>query len=238
MSSKNIILIFVLSFCVLGTADAQRKKKKKKGKPVAALAAANPVLDSIAYSLGVMIGQNFKSDGITDLNAKSLTKGIRDVLNGNGLQISENEAVNIATQYRMDLKEKVAKKNMEEGIAFLTANGEKDGVITLESGLQYKVVKEGKGPIPTAADKVKTHYHGMLIDGTVFDSSVERGEPIVFPVGGVIKGWQEALQLMPVGSKWQVYIPSPLAYGKRGAGEAIGPNSTLVFDVELIAIEQ
>ncbi len=237
MSSKNIILILVLSFCVVGSADAQKRKKgKKKGKPAAV--AAVQAIDSVAYSFGIMIGQNFKQDGIEDLDARSLARGIRDVLKGKDLQISENEAVNLANQFRTEQKNKIAMKNLEEGKAFLAANAENEGVVTLPSGLQYKIVKEGNGAIPTAADKVKTHYHGMLIDGTVFDSSVERGEPITFPVGGVIKGWQEALQLMPVGSKWQVYIPSELAYGARGAGEAIKPNATLVFDVELLDIEK
>jgi len=238
MSSKNIILILVLSFCVIGSTDAQKRKKGKKKAKSAAVEAVKPALDSVAYSFGVMIGQNFKQDGIKDLDARSLAKGIRDVLNNNNLQISENEAVNLANQFRKEQKQKIAMENLEKGKAFLAANAKKDGVVTLPSGLQYKIVKEGNGPIPTAADKVKTHYHGMLIDGTVFDSSVDRGEPITFPVGGVIKGWQEALQLMPVGSKWQVYIPSDLAYGTRGAGEAIKPNATLIFDVELLNIEK
>jgi len=125
---------------------------------------------------------------------------------------------------------------LKKGEEFLAKNAEREEVKVTDSGLQYEILEEGDGPMPTSSDKVKTHYHGMLIDGSVFDSSVERGQPISFPVMGVIKGWQEALQMMPVGSKWRVYIPSRLAYGERGAG-AIGPNSALVFEVELLEIE-
>ena len=126
--------------------------------------------------------------------------------------------------------------NLEEGLKFLSENRKKQGVVELPSGLQFMILKEGEGQIPTAADKVKCHYHGTLIDGTVFDSSVERGQPAVFPVNGVIQGWVEALQLMSTGSKWRLFIPSELAYGQNGAGGAIGPNSTLIFDVELLKI--
>jgi FKBP-type peptidyl-prolyl cis-trans isomerase FklB len=134
-------------------------------------------------------------------------------------------------------KEAEMKKNKMEGELFLKNNAEKEGVITLESGLQYEVLKKGDGAIPKATDKVKVHYHGTLINGDVFDSSVQRGEPTSFPVTGVIKGWVEALQLMPVGSKWKLFIPSDLAYGERGAGQKIGPGTVLIFEVELLGIE-
>jgi FKBP-type peptidyl-prolyl cis-trans isomerase FklB len=131
-----------------------------------------------------------------------------------------------------------ADKNKAEGEAFLAANKSKEGIVTLPSGLQYKILTEGKGPKPTAADTVVCNYRGTLINGTEFDSSYKRGEPATFPVGGVIKGWTEALQLMPVGSKWQLFIPSGMAYGERGAGADIGPNATLIFEVELISIQE
>ena len=134
-------------------------------------------------------------------------------------------------------KEAAKQKNKLEGEAFLKQNAERKEVITLESGLQYEVLTEGTGQVPSADDKVSVHYHGTLIDGTVFDSSVQRGQPTSFPVTGVIKGWVEALQLMPVGSKWKLFIPSDLAYGERGAGGQIGPNAALVFEVELLGIE-
>jgi FKBP-type peptidyl-prolyl cis-trans isomerase FklB len=142
------------------------------------------------------------------------------------------------SSYLQQLKADKIAKNREAGLKFLAENKTKPGVVTLPDGLQYLVLKEGTGPKPTINDKVKTHYHGTLIDGTVFDSSVDRGQPISFPVGGVIKGWTEALQLMPVGSKWRLFIPSELAYGDRGAGPKIGPGAALVFEVELLAIEQ
>ncbi len=237
ISSKNFILILLLSFCVVGQADAQRKKKRGKKKAAATVATPSPQIDSVSYSFGVMIAQNFKQDGIKDLDAKSLAKAIKDVLNDKELQIPENEAVNIANQYRLDMKSKIAEENLKAGEAFLAENAKKEGITTLESGLQYEILKEGDGNVPSASDKVNTHYHGTLIDGTVFDSSVERGQPISFPVMGVIPGWQEALQLMPVGSKWRVFVPSNLAYGTRGAGGIIGPNSALIFDIELLKIE-
>lgn len=142
------------------------------------------------------------------------------------------------SNYLQQMKTEKAAKNKAEGEKFLADNKAKAGIVTLPSGLQYQVIKEGTGAKPTINDKVKTHYHGMLIDGTVFDSSVDRGEPISFPVSGVIKGWTEALQLMPVGSKWRLFIPADLAYGDRQAGAKIGPGSTLIFDVELLDIEQ
>lgn len=144
----------------------------------------------------------------------------------------------MAFQQEMSSKMKnLAEKNTKEGEAFLEANKKKSGVITLPSGLQYKILKEGNGAKPTATQTVKCHYRGTLIDGKEFDSSYKRGEPTEFPVGGVIKGWTEALQLMPVGSKWELYIPSTLAYGERGAGQTIGPNAVLIFEIELLSIK-
>ncbi len=199
--------------------------------------------DKISYSIGLNIGRNFKSQGI-DANPDLVGAAIRDVLKGNKPLLTEEEAMAVLGAFQKEMRAKqMAKasesgdKNKKEGAAFLAANKAKDGVKTTASGLQYKIIKAGTGKIPKASDTVKTHYAGTLIDGTEFDSSIKRGDPATFPVGGVIKGWTEALQLMPVGSKWQLFIPADIAYGERGAGQAIGPNATLIFDIELLSIE-
>ncbi|MDH7514368.1 MAG: FKBP-type peptidyl-prolyl cis-trans isomerase [Bacteroidota bacterium] len=199
--------------------------------------------DSISYAIGLNIGRNFKMQNI-DIDMDLLAAGMKDML-AEMPRLTESKAEEIVMSYQQELlaKQEIAlakesEKNKSEGDAFLAENKKKPGVVTTPSGLQYKVLVEGTGPKPTAADKVKTHYTGMFIDGTVFDSSVKRGEPVVFPVGGVIKGWTEALQMMPLGSKWMLYIPPELAYGKEGSGGVIGPNVTLVFEVELLSIEK
>lgn len=192
--------------------------------------------DQVSYSLGVNIGTSLKNQGFEDLNLEAITTALSDVFNNNTLQITEEAGGQILNTYFQAMQTKKHSKNIEEGAAFLKANATKPDVITLPSGLQYKVLVEGNGAKPSASDKVTTHYHGTLINGTVFDSSVERGQPATFPVNGVIAGWIEALQLMPTGSKWQLYVPSNLAYGERGASELIGPNTTLIFDVELLSI--
>lgn len=193
-------------------------------------------LDSVSYSLGVNIGENIKTQ-FEDINLDNFEAGIKDVLEKDvEAKISDNQAQAIIQSYFSKKQQKQSESVIEEGINFLRENGKREGVTTLASGLQYEVINDGKGPKPTIEDNVTTHYHGTLIDGTVFDSSVDRGEPASFPVGGVIKGWTEALQLMAVGSKWKLYVPYDLAYGERGAGPQIGPYSTLIFDVELISI--
>jgi FKBP-type peptidyl-prolyl cis-trans isomerase FklB len=194
-------------------------------------------MEKISYALGLSLGNNLLGSGVADLNVAELTTGIQDVLDKKQPKISYQEAQEVINKYFEELQGKAFEKNVSEGKAFLEANGKRGEVVTLKSGLQYEILKEGNGPIPKANNTVKVHYHGTLIDGTVFDSSVERGEPISFPVGGVIAGWTEALQLMPVGSKWELYIPYDLAYGARRAGEKIAPYSTLVFQVELLGIE-
>jgi FKBP-type peptidyl-prolyl cis-trans isomerase FklB len=198
--------------------------------------------DKISYSIGMDIGTSLKRQDI-DLNADELAAGLRDALSGGKPKLTEDEVHKILTEFQQELQAKaqersqqLAEKNKKEGEAFLAANKKKPGVKTLPSGLQYKVITDGKGPIPKATDTVTTNYKGTLVDGTEFDSSYKRGEPATFPVNGVIKGWTEALQLMKVGSKWELYVPSDLAYGPRGAGQMIGPNSTLVFEVELLSI--
>lgn len=192
--------------------------------------------DSLSYAIGVSIGQNLQSQNFDSINYAALADGIKDFMEGKGLKMTEEQIGTTISQY-MSAKQK-AQEDMLAGAGreFLAKNAKRPGVVTLPSGLQYEVITEGNGPKPKPTDKVTTHYHGTLIDGKVFDSSVERGQPATFPVNGVIRGWQEALVLMPVGSKWKLYIPHELAYGERGAGGAIGPYSTLVFEVELLSI--
>lgn len=194
--------------------------------------------DSVSYALAVNIATNIKKQGIKGFDRAIFNKAFEDVLNGNTLAIDASLADAILRDYFTKEKSMTAQKNLEEGQKFLEENGKKDGVITLESGLQYIVIKEGTGNVPQLTDTVKTHYSGMLIDGTKFDSSYDRGEPISFPVTGVIKGWTEALLLMKEGAKWKLFIPADLAYGARGAGGVIPPNAALIFDIELLSIEK
>lgn len=193
-------------------------------------------IDSVSYSLGVNIGENIKAQ-FPNLDLKNFEVGIEDVLNDKKQpKVEGADAQKIIQDYFTKVQAKANEEKIEAGKKFLEENSKRDEVITLESGLQYEVLKAGEGAKPTPNDQVTTHYHGTLIDGTVFDSSVERGEPATFPVSGVIKGWTEALQLMSVGAKWRLYVPSDLAYGERGAGAQIGPHTTLIFDVELLKI--
>ena len=197
---------------------------------------AQTKMDSLSYSVGVMMAQGLKSQNLTDLQPEDLAKGINDVLKDQTLAISKEDAENIFRDYLQAQKANQHQAAVAEGKAFLEANGKRPEVTTTESGLQYEIMKEGTGAKPTAASKVSVHYHGTLIDGTVFDSSVERGQPTSFGVTQVISGWTEALQLMPLGSKWKLFIPYNLAYGDRAAGQKIGPFSTLIFEVELLEI--
>ncbi len=193
--------------------------------------------DSLSYAIGILWGQNIKQQGLTNINSDMVGKAISDVVNG-GTELLDMKSANQLVKEQINKQKEMAKKKNEaEGKAFLAKNAERQGVITLPSGLQYEVIKEGTGPMPKSSDKVSVHYEGTLIDGTVFDSSIQRGEPASFPVTGVIQGWVEALQLMKVGSKWKLFIPSNLAYGDRGAGGQIGPYATLVFEVELLGID-
>ena len=197
-----------------------------------------------SYAIGMNIGKNLKRDSV-EVDPAILLRGLKDALAGNKLLLTDEEAKAALTALQTEVRAKeeaktkaAAVENKKAGEAFLAANKTKEGVVTLPSGLEYKIIKEGTGPKPAAEDTVLCHYRGTLVDNTEFDSSYKRGEPLKIPVGGVIKGWTEAIQLMPVGSKWQLFIPSDLAYGERGApGSPIGPNSTLVFEVELISIE-
>lgn len=200
-------------------------------------------LERLSYALGLSMGNNFKSSGIEEMNIKEFAEGVAAVFEGTQPKMSYDEAKNVIREFFTALEEKqnaaaakMGEVNKAAGEAFLAENAKRPEVKTTESGLQYEVINEGKGDKPAASDTVVVHYTGTLIDGTVFDSSVERGTPATFGVTQVIPGWVEALQLMQVGAKWRLYIPSDLAYGPRGAGGAIGPNSTLIFDVELIQI--
>jgi FKBP-type peptidyl-prolyl cis-trans isomerase FklB len=196
----------------------------------------NP-MDTVSYAVGVWLGNIVKQQGFDKVDTKTVSEALGQVLNGGDLAIDPNQAGEILKNYIESKKEREAAENVAAGKKYLEENAKKEGVSVTDSGLQYEILKEGTGPIPTAKDRVNVHYHGTLIDGTVFDSSVERGTPATFGVTQVIKGWVEALQMMPVGSKWRLTIPSEIAYGERGAGGAIGPGATLIFDVELLGIE-
>ncbi len=194
-------------------------------------------MDKFSYGIGLGIGQNLLAMGVNDLSVEDFAQAIKDVLQGNETAISHTEAREIVNSYFAELEAKLNAANIEEGKKFLEENKKRPGVVTLPSGLQYEVINEGKvGTYATAADQVQCHYEGTLINGTLFDSSVKRGQPATFGVTQVIPGWVEALQLMPEGAKWKLYIPSDLGYGAQGAGEMIPPHSTLIFEVELLKI--
>ena len=226
----------------------------KTGQSTAAKPAAPAPLvlktqqEKASYAIGANIGRGMKKDGV-QIDSRVLSRGISDALAGRKLAMTDEEMQAALTTLQAEVRKKLeaeaaaaAAANKAAGDQFLAANKTKEGVVTLPSGLQYKILKAGTGPKPTAADQVECNYKGTLVDGTEFDSSYKRGQPATFPVGQVIKGWTEALQLMPVGSKWELFVPSNLAYGERGAGQrgadVIGPNSTLIFEVELLSIKE
>ena len=222
---KSNIYLIVSLFISINTTTKSMNAQKIKNE-----------VDSVSYSLGVNIGENIKSQ-FPDIDLKNFESGIQDVLSDKKEpKIEGQDAQKLIQDYFKKQQEKASEGKIEEGKAFLAENGKRTEVITLESGLQYEVLNSADGPKPTLNDQVTTHYHGTLLDGTVFDSSVDRGQPATFPVSGVIKGWTEALQLMSVGSKWRLFVPYDLAYGERGASAQIGPYSTLIFDVELLKI--
>ena len=196
----------------------------------------NTQIDSVSYSLGISVANNLKSSGFESIETHAVASAFSDVFEGNEVKINEEDANVLIQDYFVELSQKKSQEAISTGQAFLDENGKKEGVTTTASGLQFEVLTNGTGATPVETDQVTVHYHGTLVDGTVFDSSVERGQPATFPVNGVIPGWVEALQLMNVGSKYKLYIPSDLAYGERGAGGSIGPNETLIFEVELLSI--
>ncbi|MFY9909765.1 MAG: FKBP-type peptidyl-prolyl cis-trans isomerase [Candidatus Sulfotelmatobacter sp.] len=230
------------------TATTKPKTSTAK-KPAATTRHAAPLTlktdkEKFSYALGMRMGANFKKQGV-EVDPAILERGVKDALAGGKTLLTEEQAQTELMQVQNEMRKKQQEKmeaeageNKKQGEAFLAENKTKDGVKTLPSGLEYKVLTEGTGPKPTASDTVECNYRGTLIDGKEFDSSAKHGGPATFPVSGVIKGWTEALQLMPVGSKWQLFIPPDLAYGDRGAGPDIGPDSTLIFDVELVSIKQ
>lgn len=192
----------------------------------------------LSYAFGYNVGQKIKQE-ISDLDEAAFGQAIHDAMTETASRLSSAETQTIVADFQKKRQEEIQKageKNLKDGKEFLAANKKKKGVVTLPSGLQYKIIKSAKGDKPSASDSVVAHYRGTLINGKEFDSSITRGEPATFPVAGVIPGWQEVLPLMPVGSKWQVFIPSELAYGARGPGGLIGPNETLIFEIELLKI--
>jgi len=231
---------------------ATTAKAPVKQTGTAAKSAAAPALktqkEKFSYALGMNIGKglgaNLKSQSV-EVDWNLVSQGLKDSSSGGKTRLTQEEAQAVLTEVQNEVRKQQQEKtqqdaatNKTEGEAFLAANKSKDGVVTLPSGLQYKILSAGTGPKPTATDSVKCNYRGTLINGTEFDSSYKRGQPATFGVNQVIKGWTEALQLMPVGSKWQLFIPSSLAYAERGAGADIGPNATLIFEVELLSIEE
>ena len=194
-------------------------------------------MDKLSYALGMSMASNLMNSGLRQLDVESFVKSFSEVMSNSTPSMSPQEANEIIQQFFSKKQEEMIGNNLEEGKSFLEENSKKENVVSLPSGLQYEILTEGSGEIPKATDKVKCHYHGTLLNGTVFDSSVQRGQPAVFGVNQVIKGWVEALQLMAVGSKRRLFIPSHLAYGEQGAGNSIEPNAALIFDVELLGIE-
>ena len=242
MTMKHIAL-FSLLITISATSFAQTKPPAKKPvqKPASAVSAA-PVmknaLDSFSYALGLSMANFYKEQGVENINVTLVNKALSDVKTKKKPLLDESQINNAIISYMQTAKSAKAEGEKKLGQAFLDSTKKLAGVVTLPSGLQYKIIKEGTGAKPGPTDKVKVHYHGKLRTGKVFDSSVDRGEPIELSVNGVIAGWTEALQLMPVGSKWTLFIPSDLGYGDSGAGADIKPGSALVFDVELLDIDK
>lgn len=234
---KKFLFLFIATSLAVNVAFAQKKKSSKKLKePAPVEQEMKTLLDSVSYSIGITIGTNLQKEGFDTINTEMVQKALLDFYSGKGTKLNEQQANGTLMKYYEEMKKLEADKNLKEGQKFLEENKKNPEVVTLPSGLQYMVLKEGTGPKPTINDQVTTHYHGTLLNGKVFDSSVERGEPAKFPLNGVIQGWIEALQLMNVGSKYKLFIPPHLAYGEKGAGGVIGPNTTLIFEVELISI--
>ena len=239
ISPWRIFCVCILSVLpgTLDRAEGQENGDHNKIEP------PQSTMDQASYAIGISIGQDMRMKGI-EIDVQYLVKGIADAILGNPPLLPLEQLNDSLQTFQREMAAKleerrnvVGGKNKKEGETFLAENTKKDGVKTLDSGLQYEILQEGSGPTPTLNDQVQAHYHGTLISGEVFDSSVNRGQPAVFPVNGVIPGWTEALQLMKVGDKWRLFIPSELAYAERGAGPQIGPNAVLIFEVELLGIE-
>lgn len=227
-----------------GTSTAKKSTSTTAKKTTAAPLVLKTDKEKQSYAMGMTLGVQLHKQGVT-LDPAMVARGLRDGQTGAKTALTEDEARAAQQQFQMEMRQKMQAAAQSQGAAnrktgqdFLAANKTKPGVIALPDGLQYKILKEGDGPKPTASDTVSCNYRGTLIDGKEFDSSYKRGQPASFPVSGVIKGWTEALQLMPVGSKWELYIPADLAYGDRGAGQDIGPGETLVFEIDLLGIQK
>ncbi len=243
VTTKSLSLLLGATL-VLGLNGCGEEQKAEEKPATPAKPALQSDLEQFSYSVGVLMAQDMQAKGMNELDEKAMGMGVRDVLDGKPQQLTEEQmghALEKAAQKMME--DRLAKANAAAseakaaGDAFRAENGAKEGVTTLPSGIQYKVLSEGKGDKPTVESTVVAHYHGTLIDGSVFDSSVERGTPATFALSRVVKGWQEVVPMMPVGSKWQVVIPPELAYGETGAPPKIGGNETLVFEIELIEIK-
>jgi FKBP-type peptidyl-prolyl cis-trans isomerase FklB len=239
---KTRILSYAV-LCLLSACATVDAAKVDSDKPTPSTADASK-LDSeqqkLSYAFGYNVGQKIRTE-IPQLDETAFGQALHDAMTEKASRLSDAETQAVVASYQKKRQEEVAKRaetNLKAGQEFLAANKKKKDVVTLPSGLQYKIIKSAKGDKPTASDSVVAHYRGTLIDGKEFDSSIKRGEPATFPVNGVIPGWQQALPLMPVGSKWQVFIPAELAYGAHGSGGSIGPNETLIFEIELLKIEK
>ncbi|MDF1881801.1 FKBP-type peptidyl-prolyl cis-trans isomerase [Sulfurimonas sp. MAG313] len=237
-NTKKYISVALSALVILGLSACNDEKALNKE-----MKTLTSFEDKAGYSIGVQVGKQLSPTKNT-INIEALMMGVKDTLEGQKLQLSDEQMTTTMQEFKTKMQEDMAKKrkasleiNAKEGTAFLKKNKEKEGVVSLNSGLQYKIIKVGTGKTPKATDTVETNYKGTLINGTEFDSSYKRGQTASFPVNGVIKGWTEALQLMKEGSKWELYIPSSLAYGEQGAGQLIAPNSTLVFEIELIKVK-
>lgn len=231
---KTIFLLFLLPFSVC-YGQTKKPVAKTKSAPAKSVAAMNST-DSLSYSIGVQVAEYYKTQGVEKINTEYIVKAFNDVLNNKPLIISEDECnMNIQQKLQQFMTKKISAVK-DAGIKFLEENKKRPGVVTLPDGLQYEIITKGTGPIPKATDTVQANYMGTLINGEEFDNSYKRREPLTIPVSGVIRGWTEALEMMPVGSKWKLFIPSDLGYGDRGAGGAIPGGSALIFEIELLNI--
>lgn len=235
----STLAIALVGMTMTGCNESSKTEAQKPAAP-----ALTTQEQKVGYAIGAQIGSQLAMTK-DDIDSKALIAGLSDAMDGTELKLTDQQMQEAKMAFQQKVQEKAQKEitklaetNKAEGEKFLAENKTKEGVVTLPSGLQYKVVQAGTGATPTANDTVVTHYTGTLLNGQVFDSSVQRGEPATFPVSGVIPGWTEALQKMKVGAKWQLFIPADLAYGERGAGQMIAPNSTLLFDIELLEIKK
>ncbi len=225
MRNLKIVVTVIVTLLLISACDSSSIRSQK----------ADNKADSASYMIGISVGYSLKMQEVPDVNPELIAKGIMDVME-NDSALTMQEANIFLNGYFTELREKKAQENLEKGKEFLAENRKKPGVIETESGLQYKVIEEGTGKSPSENDRVKCHYRGRLINGEEFDSSYEKGQPAEFSIRGVIRGWTEGLQLMKEGGKYELYIPSDLAYGPRGGGQKIGPNETLIFDIELLEV--